>query len=342
MGCNQSDLRGGDEENPINREGVPEVPPGSWYAVPFDEPSPMPETPFHKQHKGKVLFGPRRFPTAPDDLALLPGGEPVVSHSPCIAGAQYLYGMAYLFNTALFVEHFWRTRVAHDPGAKDAMARCFGRPFYDTLVGVKVYLDDVLVPDAAPHKQSLPQCTSTYRCHEAVALWRAIPVPLLPDLDAFPLNCTDVYHGLALSVATAVAALPVREGEDEANTHALRVEVVYGAKSEGNFCTDFIARGADTLIVNAATAAALEPYIAELRRRVRLGGEEGVTRNVVLLPARMAQQLGDAHSCAQCHQSMRYACTVCGAPVCGTQRCVTRPVEGYPYGCLNHRPVSTR
>lgn len=312
MGCKQSDLR--DDGAIINPANLPPVPTDCWYALPFTETSPMPQTDFHTANKGKVLFSPLCIPTRAAEINSLPNKEPPLQFA-FVVGEDNIYGMGYLHNTALFIEHHWRTRVEHNPPRNK-----FERPFYDCLIGIQVYINDVLVPDCAPHNESLVQCTTTYRAPEAVTLWRAVPIVLIGDPSHFTLSQVHLYRGLSLSFLTAVETLNVGE-------HDVRVEVVYGCKSEANFCTQFIARGACTIIVTDESRA----KVRQLRSVVDRLIDDNPPR-VLKGPA--------TEGCLYCRHPLQYTCTICAARICGTPNCVWSAYIGYPFGCTSHGTVT--
>lgn len=88
------------------------VPEHSWYANPFQLTTNTPMTEFHRAMRGKVFFSPRAVPVTASELLSLPGERPP-QLTVCELGKDLLYGVAYLYNTPLAVEHQWRGRVAH-------------------------------------------------------------------------------------------------------------------------------------------------------------------------------------------------------------------------------------
>ncbi|EPY28070.1 hypothetical protein STCU_05316 [Strigomonas culicis] len=222
----------------------------------------------------------------------------------------------------------------------------FQKPSYDTLIGIRLYLDGELVPDHYPRPRALPQCTATIDAHEAFLNWVAIPLVLVGFLNHDSLNPIELYRGLSLSfvehllhlktpVVTA-AGVGKRPEAAEPPTPApfrkaeLRVEIVYGCRSEAYFCTDFIARGKCTLLLSEEAKAPLKAYEERLRTlmRTKRCGEQ-------ICPA-----LSDGpppRGCLYCGFPLAYRCTVCGAEFCGTLACAQRSLVGYPRGCSEHQ-----
>lgn len=310
MGCKaSSEIRA--DGRAVNPAHLPPVPLDSWYAMPFQEKSDMPVTEFHERHKGHTLFSTKRIPTRKTDLDDLPGGAPAIKTNFQI-GTEALYGMGYLHNTALFIEHAWRTRVPHGAPGK------FEKPFFDMLLGIKVFINNALVPDSFPHEESLPQCTSTYRAPEACALWRAVPMMFVPELRGPMMERCVLYHGLAFSFMEAAVSLPN-------GRHEMRVEVVYGCKRENDFCTDFISRGCCTVDLTDAGRSAMVGILSEVSARL----QENPPRTVELLEP-------SAPLCVFCGAPLAHYCTTCSAKICRSARCVWARVIGYPHGCTSH------
>jgi hypothetical protein len=315
MGCKQSDLR--EDGTVINPDHLPPVPAGSWYGQPYDGPE-VQLSPFHERHRGLIPFNTEYFPTSNADLARLPNREPRIRDDMFCLGVDSIYGMAYLHSTALFTEYSWRSRVTHDaPSGK------FEKPFYDTLMGIKVSVDGVQIPDSAPTAESLPQCTATLRAHEAVE-WRAVPVILFPDPNHFTMRHSSLYYGLVQSFC--MLALTLREG----SRHKVDVEVCYGCKAEAEFCTDFIAEGSFELAVMEGAQSQVREVLETARRGL---ANVGMARTV---PLTYQEQPG---SCNSCGQTLQHACTACCAPVCGNKNCTTVIAVGYPQSCPHHLPI---
>ena len=329
MGCGESKSREGQlrpgGKRVSKEEGgdeLPDVPEQSWYGLPFTDITPMPPNAFGSRYAGMVLFNNTHFPTAPRELHRLPNNEPLVRAEDelFVLGVDHVFGMAYLHDTALSVEHAWRLRVNHNV----ASTARYEKPFYDTLVGIQVFINGRLVPDQKPHELSLKGCTATLNTHDAVSVWRCIPIPLLPSPDHFTVATIHIYRGLAYSFAAAAASL--RPG-----THAVRVDVVYGCRKENDFATEFIARGELSLAVPADSREAVLRHVARMERLVNAPPPEHR-----LIP------MGDAGRCGvcpTCTQPAAMACTICGARVCGTVRCAWTIVEGYPFCCATHSPA---
>ena len=305
MGCKQSDLR--EDGAPINPSNLPKVPLQSWYAEPFNEPSSMAFTPFHERNKGHVIYSKRVIPTSRAELDAL--GDTIMAVRQFVLGKDEIYGMGYLHNSALHIEHTWRLRVANIPTISD-------RPFFDMLLGVKLFINDTLVPDSCPHADSLPQCTTTYEAHEACTQWRCVPVILWPDQDSMFLK-GHIYRGLIYSFLQAVVTL--NNGE-----HTLRTEVVYGCKKENEFCTDFISRGAITLVMTdegrekAQTMLAFDACLLEAPKE------------------RYRPIANPSERCHYCGHAKKFICNVCHAQLCLSTKCVWSNFPGYPHGCLSH------
>lgn len=327
MGCKQSNIKGGD--GLINPHHLPEVPPESWYAQSFMEPTEMVATPFHTANKGKVLFATTLIPTKLSDLQNQPDpGNPSNLAGEFQYGRDPIYGMSYLHSTALFIEHYWRTRVVHTfNGAK------FDRPGYNMLLGVKVFIDDALVPDQDSKPDSLLQCTTTLFANEATKLWICVPVVLFADLTDPMLSVMDLYRPLVHSFAKAVEGLAV-------GPHDVRVEVVYGCRAEANFCTDFIARGSFVMQVTEESLTAARTISAQLEQimavhaATQVGAKGEPVRETILL---CPPERRPANPCAYCSAPLKYSCTVCGANVCGSTGCVWSKFLGYPHGCATHK-----
>lgn len=318
MGCKQSELRdggaqGNSQGNVANPPHLPPVPEESWYAQPFVEESSMYVTPYHKARRGAIVFSNVHIPLTRVELEGLPNKEPSTT-SEVELGKESVYGMAYLHETALCIEHHWRTRVSHDPPSGR-----YERPFYNMLLGVRVFINDIQVPDCFPHKDSLTQCTSTYLHHQAVAQWRAVPTPLLPDVDSLLLTDCSVYVPLVYSFLQAAITL-------EDGRHVVRVELVYGCRAENDFCTLHIAKGSFVAVVTPQ------------------GREEMLKRNAIVgsllqenPPHMQPLAAPSGERCVYCGEPLAFLCTQCTAKVCGTARCVWSPVVGYPCACTSHQ-----
>lgn len=314
MGCKVSTVKG--DGAPINPAHLPPVPEKSWYARKFVDFTPMPVTDFHVRHKGHTLFSRSKIPLRKTEIDALPAGPQL--QSQFTLGVDTIYGMAYLHNTALFIEHHWRTRVQWNMGAEK-----YDKPFYNTLLGVKVFINDVLVPDSFPFGESIPFCTSTIRAPDAVSMWVAVPIVLCGHPDDEVLKTISLYRGLMFSFLEA--AITLQPGE-----HDVRVEVVYGCKAESNFCTEFISRGGLKVMVTNESRELLSGYLSVLSGML----EEH--------PRTTIPKMSLPHEpCVYCNTPKAYLCAICGAEICCSPQCVWSPVVGYPFGCKSHK-ASTR
>lgn len=342
MGCKQSNIRGDNSFDGrlrhVNPDHLPAVPGDCWYAQRFTEESPMDMTEYHSQHKGRCVFSDSQIPTRSQQLEKLPDKSPL-TRTTFILGEDSVFGMGYLHNTALYIEHYWRTRVQH-PFPGDSK---FDRPFYNMLLGVRVFINDQLVPDQVPQADSLLQCTTTIHAHEATTTWLCVPFVLSVPPTALQrtLLLTDVvlYRDLVLSFATAASTLHLGE-------HTVRTEVVYGCRAEGNFVTDFIARGTFSLIVDSESSSRCLDLVAQLTnlKAAEKRQQKEFENGSVLKPksaARLQQDLaeGKPHVCAYCGAPLKYVCAICAASVCGSTACVWSKFVGYPWGCQTHRAV---
>ena len=329
MGCGESKARDGNGnlrpggKRVTDAEGgdkLPDVPPNSWYGSAFTDVSPMPVSEFGTRYAGMVLFNTTHFPTAPQELHRLPGREPEGrgEDEDFVLGIDPIYGMSYFHDTALSVEHAWRLRVSHNTES----ANRYDKPFYDTLMAVQVYINDKLVPDQKPHDHSLKNCTATINSHEAVSVWRCLPVPLLPAENHFLLHTCHVYRSLIYSFAVAAASL--RPGR-----HAVRVDVLYGCQKENDFLTEFIARGTLQLVVTPDSRDTVLKQVSLYEALMR----DAQGRDCPLVP-----NTRRGGFCPKCNGPADYVCTVCAAKVCGKATCSFAMVEGYPHGCTAHLP----
>ena len=310
MGCKQSSLREGDEKDDLDR---PKVPPECWYGQPLVELSLLPMTVFHEAQRGRVCFATKPVPTSRRELDRLPGAQPQVLPESAMVEltSSNLFGMAYLYNTALYTEHMWRMRVTH--GSQNR----FMRPFYDTLMTVKITIDDVVVPDRAPFENSVTGCTATLNAPDALARWKHVPLVLLPDPAHHTFSHIRIWDGLIRSFATACAALSPGD-------HRMHVEIAYGCHNEDDFSAGYIAVGDTTLRADAGTAARMTSIIDAIPGQAapRYVPTIGVDADV---------------RCLECNMKLKHTCTVCGAAVCGTTNCVfTERTTGYPLACESH------
>ena len=323
MGCKQSQLRGdpasgvdtASETNSAIAEDLknrPAVPPASWYGQPLQEVSSLPMTAFHHSRRGAVVFAPTFVPAAREELDSRPGGQPdTLDHGTVVdLGQDHLYAMAYLYNTGLYTEHRWRLRVPHGNRHR------FERPFYDTLMTVKLIVNGCLVPDALPHRDSVNGCTATINAPEALARWKHVPLVLVPDTEHFTFSDMRLFDGMVASFAKYCSEL--HEGE-----YQLDVEVGYGCHSENDFQSGFIATGSVAFMLDRQARARLETLstMALQRSKPRYVPNARIIANSV---------------CATCNLPLKLKCTVCGAAVCGMSSCIFADRKGYPMACESH------
>jgi hypothetical protein len=268
-------------------------------------------TDLHEQLKGNTMFSSAVIPVKRLDLDL---AKPVFKERFTL-GVDKIYGMGYLHNTALFIEHHWRTRVTHNPPTGK-----FDRPFYDMLVGVIVTIDGRLVDDLLPRPESIPQCTTTLRSHEAASVWIVIPFVLVGDPNDPILGVIDMYRELSLSFLRACAALSVGE-------HTVVVDIVFGCKKEARFCSEFISRGSFKLDVKNESRVLVEAQFRTLQGLIAAEISPVVVCNPPTGP------------CVFCGAPLRFYCTVCGANICGSPKCVWCKFSGYPHGCSTHTAI---
>eukprot|EP00388_Colpodella_angusta_P043570 GDKK01059965.1.p1 GENE.GDKK01059965.1~~GDKK01059965.1.p1 ORF type:complete len:285 (-),score=3.52 GDKK01059965.1:200-958(-) len=239
-----------------------------------------------------------------------------------VLGVDTIYGMGYFHNTALLIEHRWRTRVAFEP----KIPTRFDRPFYNMFLGIKISVDGHMVPDLCGFEGSLPGCTATIRAAEATTTWLCVPLVLSGDLDNRVLAKHHTYKSTMYNFLSYMSKQPT-------GPHRVRVDVVYGCHQENNFQTDFISTGSCVVIVMDDSKSLIAPIIQRLEI---MKGEDGPN------PASHidnAGGLGSDTRCPQCQMPKDLCCTVCGASVCGSPSCVRVPVNGYPFGCRSHKAV---
>ena len=269
-------------------------------------------TDLHEQLKGNTMFASQVVPVKKLEID---NARPTFREKFTL-GVDTIYGMGYLHNTALFIEHHWRTRVTHNPPTGK-----FDRPFYDMLIGIKVSIDGRLVEDLLPRADSLPQCTTTLRSHECASVWICIPFVLVGDPEQHVLKDIDMYRELSLSFLRACAALTVGE-------HSVLVDIVYGCKKEARFCSEFISRGTFKLDVKPESRALVESQF----RMIQTLRSAETTPAVPCNPPKGA--------CIFCGAPLKFYCTVCGATICGTAKCVWCKFSGYPHACSTHTVVA--
>lgn len=206
----------------------------------------------------------------------------------------------------------------------------YSRPFFDMLLGIKVYVDEELVPDHYPGLNSLPQCTTTLDTHDAVTNWVCVPIILMGFLNHMTLDVIDLYRTLSLSFVEHLLHLktPPTPSENTPRSLNVRVEVVYGCRTEAYFCTDFIARGSCRLLLRASAKHGIKGYEESLRALIKARRS---SEQVIHFGA------GPHRSCPFCKLPYAYRCTVCGAELCSSVVCSQRPVTGYPRGCTAHK-----
>ncbi|RNF10701.1 hypothetical protein TraAM80_01405 [Trypanosoma rangeli] len=374
---------------------LPLVPPDSWYAREFTEMTRMSPTEFHMKQRGKVVFSGGCIPVGASELRNLPGRAPLMPATLEI-GKDLVYGMAYLYNTPIFTEHQWRMRVAHyaaavthagqgqGPARKQregeeeqdagegrrhaaldecelarlkAMAKSiYGRPNINTLVGIRVFVDNKLVPDHNSTSRSIPNCTATIDTAEAFNNWICIPIVLVGYLNNFLLSTITLYRSLSLNFVDYMLCQPItfsgtsvnednhsgsdrEEGcgsEGVSRAFEICVEVVYGCPSELNFCTDYISKGKVQIVMTRQSQVALKSYGDKLRKLI-LSGPLLREQVVPMDRLEMATRHHSSRNCLFCRSPLRYTCTICGAQLCGTVLCVWRPFAGYPSGCSVHK-----
>ncbi|KEG15333.1 hypothetical protein DQ04_00101000 [Trypanosoma grayi] len=367
-------------------------------------------TEFHMRQRGHVVFSNAFIPIGASELDALPGHAPPL-YTTLEIGKDLVYGMAYLYNTPLFTEHQWRSRVTHynkmiasrpvqqqqqgreqeqeqeqrrqsqsavAEGAnmntvsrsdaqveglsgrqRDIVETIFDKPYHDTLIGIKVFVDDELVPDHYPTSRSLLNCTATIDASEAFSNWVCVPIVLIGFLNNFLLSNIALYRVLSLNFAEYMLRQPIAshgtdslgpeakknggeatdcsgESEQATRTFCVRIEVVYGCRSEMNFCTEYISRGSLQLVMTKQSKAALKSYEEKLRKLIQ---RSGFSRERVIPMDRltlMSQQQG-SRRCLFCKCPLEFTCTICGAQLCGTAMCVWQPFAGYPHGCSMHK-----
>ncbi|PWV07573.1 hypothetical protein C3747_100g67 [Trypanosoma cruzi] len=370
----------GAQGKPSHRDDVyspmpPQVPSNSWYAREFTEVTRMSLTEFHMKKRGNVVFSNAYIPVGASELEKLPGRAPPMPATLEI-GRDLVYGMAYLHNTPLFTEHQWRLRVAHHAkwrqdegkkheGSEERRSICrrewaktiYDRPGIDTLVGIRVFVENKLVPDEYPTTRSIPNCTATIDASEAFNNWICIPIVLVGYLNNFLLGTITLYRFLSLNFAGYMLRQPINlsgveaaaagydgdgEGADDcSDDHASRkfeiyVEVVYGCSSEFNFCTDYISKGSVEVIMTRRSKLALKTYKERLHKLIQ-GSLLSREQVVPMDRLEMVAQQQSSRNCLFCGSPLRYTCTICGAQLCGTLMCVWRPFAGYPSGCSVHK-----
>lgn len=322
MGCQQSTGLKGDASG--GNRAVPPVPSDSWYAQPFGEVTPMIMNSYHFDNRGEVVFSDVLLPATKEQLDSHPIPKDVPNQVRFSLDSGNIFGMGYLFNTALYIEHHWRLRVAHTP----VIPERFSRPFYNMLLGAKVFIDDQLVPDTGAFEDSLPGCTTTCRANEATTTWICLPLVFIGNLEHRLLKNMRLYRPMMMSFLSKAKDLTPGD-------HAVRVEIVYGCKAENNFCTEFISTGAFTLNVTEsgkARAAALYDECSALH-------QVSPTTEKRYVPCPTPLNNKPIPTCATCSKPRDLTCTVCGANVCGSLQCVYTTVTGYPFGCRSHAAV---
>ncbi|ORC87109.1 uncharacterized protein TM35_000242590 [Trypanosoma theileri] len=440
MGCSQSELRGqksnqpqqlqgasreeekekekkanGVNANPTERRAspqvketrtpaIPPIPPGCWYAQPFTETTTMNLTEYHMKQRGRVVFSNAYIPVGASELESLPGHAPLVRTTLKI-GTDLVYGMAYFHSTPLYIEYYWRSRVAHynkmckekeqqqeekkreeddvhpststligdkENSQRDLVKTIYDRPYFDTFVAFKVYVDDKLVPDHYPSSKSIPNCTATIFTSEAFNNWICIPVVLIGYLNNFLLSTISLYRYLSLNFveyllqqSSSLYGNDIFGSDENTNTtnnnsnsnnsveesnnnqevkrvFKVRVEVVYGCRSEMNFCTDYISKGSVNIVMTKKSRGVLKSYEEKLRKLIQRSLPVRdqlipMDRLALVTQEQQEQQQQRSRVCLFCNSPLRFTCTICGAQLCGTTACVWRPFTGYPHGCSVHK-----
>lgn len=321
MGCKASQIK--DDGAPIDSiaSSLPPVPTNSWYARPFEEATKMSMSAFQAQHKGQSVFSTRLLPASKQQFDVNPNG-PVQLSRQFVLGVDNIYGMGYFHNTALVIEHRWRTRVAFSP----LIATRYERPFYNMYLGLKIFVNDVLVPDLCPFEGSLSGCTATIRAAEATTTWLCVPYILCGDPNNRVLSKHHVYKSTMYNFLSYMATQPV-------GSYEVRVDTVYGCAQENDFLTDFIATGSMQVTVLPESRGLIEPLIKVIKTMI---DEDGPN------PASHIDNAGGAGAsveCPGCGYPKDVCCTVCGASVCGSPQCARAQVIGYPYGCRSHKAI---
>lgn len=276
---------------------------------------------FHFDNRGNVVFSDSILPSSKEQLDAhpRPSNVPAVTHYTLDSGN--IFGMGYLFNSALYIEHHWRLRVSHTPEIEER----FSRPFYNMLLGVRVLIDGNLVPDLNAFEDSLENCTTTIKANEATTTWICLPLVFIGNIEHRLLKNMRLYRPMMMNFLAVARGLSVGD-------HDVRVEVVYGCKAENNFCTEFISAGSFTLGVSEAgktRAAKLYEDCVALHR-----SSPSTDKRYVPAPPPLNNK--PTPICAVCSKPRDLACTVCGANVCGSLACVYTSVSGYPFGCRSH------
>lgn len=324
MGCKASQVKG-DGSPVLESEGadgvkLPDVPPGSWYAKPFEEPSRMEMSEFHSRNKGRSLFSTRLLPASRQQFDMNPSVVELCDQF--VLGVDTIYGMGYFHNTALLIEHRWRTRVSFEP----KFPTRFDRPFYNMFLGLKIIVNGQLVPDLCAFEGSLPGCTATIRAAEATTTWLCVPIILCGDLNNRVLTKHHTYKSTMFNFLSYMSQQPP-------GSYKVRVDAVYGCHQENNFQTDFIATGSTNVVVMEDSKTLITPMIEKLSAMMKEDGPN---------PASHIDNAGGTGSetrCPQCQMPKDLCCTVCGASVCGSPSCIRMPVNGYPFGCRSHKAV---
>lgn len=257
----------------------------------------------------------------------------------------------------------------------------YQHPFFDMLLGIKVFVNDELVADHYPGMKSLPQCTTTIDATDAVNFWNCVPLVLMGYQNHVTLDTIDLYRTLSLNfvehllhmkfpsapattAATAAHEETSRSASAKQDSRAskpsmpavapgtlvremrLRVEVVYGCRAEAFFCTDFIARGSCTLLMAETAKPALKSYEERLRALTMARRSSEQIVRAPREPSPSSSSGGGAVTppltCQVCGNAMVFRCTVCGADFCGSLMCSRRPLPGgYPCSCSAHKAMLT-
>ena len=319
---------------------LPQVPEDSWYAQPFTEHSTTDPCAILKDASGLVLRSKHCIPTKDGDMNRFFAEGKSLSEERFHLGVDPIFCLGVPFSTALHIEHSWRLRVKnannHDEATRTA------RPFYDTVIGIRVLVNGGLVP-AVPDAElptdaqssfTLPNSTATYPVHDSVCQWRYVPIVLFPPLDHFTVTMSTLYWPLIIAFCRSVITLT--DG-----LHQVRLEVVYGSKQE-LFVTDFIAEGEFQLNVTRSGVGQCLSLMEGIEQRLRdcqlrTRNQPASSDHLLPLPTKVAPSIGP---CPACQNARRFCCVFCSAPVCGMPSCVRRPLKaGYPCACKMHRPA---
>ncbi|CBZ28540.1 conserved hypothetical protein [Leishmania mexicana MHOM/GT/2001/U1103] len=237
-------------------------------------------------------------------------------------------------------------------------AAVYDRPADDLLIGIKVFVNEALVEDHYPDVHALPQCTATIIAKEAAQLWSCVPFVLIGYLNQVLLDPISLFHTLSLNfvehllrvklpgrrptgpveecakatstLPSSSAAAPSRPTKAAPLELPLRVEVVYGCRTEAFYCTEFISRGRCVLRMTETSKPSLKSYEEKLRALVK------ARHTAPQLIPRPTSGLPPPRVCVGCGYPLQFRCSFCGAEVCGSSICALSAVIGYPCACTRH------